>query len=281
MNRSPLNRPAIGLAVREENRLVLSDPLITAAEITFERADDPLRLTPYLDPDDFEHVSVHALKLSVASADPPRSDYIDALVAVAAENNAESISDHLGFTRNGDGGAEIGHFSICPFTQPALDTTCRNVDRVMQRIGDRRFYLENIAYFFRFEGTMSEATFLRRILESTGCGWLLDVTNVYANSLNFGFDPYEFIADVVPSADRLQMHLAGGYFNQKARMYVDSHSDPIPEAVWELYRFAVELAGDRLDAVFIERDQNFPDDAGWMDEVRRAHTLATCMGAAP
>ena len=32
--------PAIGYAIREQNRPILSDPSINAAEITFERADD-------------------------------------------------------------------------------------------------------------------------------------------------------------------------------------------------------------------------------------------------
>jgi uncharacterized protein (UPF0276 family) len=136
------------------------------------------------------------------------------------------------------------------------------------------FYLENIAYLFRFEGEMTEEEFLTRVLSSTGCGWLLDVTNVYANSLNFHFDPYDFIARVMPDASRVQMHLAGGFFDLDAGLYVDSHSHPIPSEVWQLYRFALEQAGERVRAVFIERDQNFPDDAGWRGEIRQARDIA-------
>ena len=63
--------PAIGYAIREQNRPILDDLNINAAEITFERADDPLRIDKYIRDQDFDHVSVHALKLSPASAEPP------------------------------------------------------------------------------------------------------------------------------------------------------------------------------------------------------------------
>ena len=108
----------------------------------------------------------------------------------------------------------------------------------------------------------------------TGCGWLLDVTNVYANGRNFGYDPYEFIANVLPIAERVQMHLAGGYWDSRSEFYIDSHSHPIPDEVWNLYRHALSLSRGKVDAVFIERDQEFPDEAGWRAEVRLARSIA-------
>jgi len=88
--------PGIGYALRENNRYILNDPAINAVEITFERADDPLRVDRYLGDQEFDHVGVHALKLSVASPDAPGLNYLESLLAIAEENNAESISDHLG-----------------------------------------------------------------------------------------------------------------------------------------------------------------------------------------
>ena len=269
-----MTTPAIGYAIREQNRPYLDDPAINAAEITFERADEPLRLDRYVQDADFEHVSVHALKLSVASAAPPNRRYMDALKAVALENGAASISDHLGFTRDGKNGVEMGHFATPPWTAPALSATCRNIDHIQQFFGDTRFYLETIAYLFNFEGSMTEAEFTSRVLQTTGCGWLLDVTNVYANATNFGFDPYEFISTVIPHASSIQMHLAGGFFDEQTEMYIDSHSHPIPEPVWDLYRFALCEGIGRVDTVFIERDQNFPDELGWRSEVRMARDIA-------
>jgi len=266
--------PGIGYAIREQNRPILDDPAINAAEITFERADDPLRIDRYIHDHDFDHVSVHALKLSVASPEPPNQKYLDALRAIAIENGAGSVSDHLGFTRDGDNGVEMGHFAPPPWTEPALTATCRNIEHIQRSLGDTRFYVETIACLFEFQGTMAESEFVSRMLRSTGCGWLLDVTNVYANATNFGFDPYDFITTVMPHADSVQMHLAGGFYDERSEMYIDSHSEPIPDAVWDLYRFSLEQARGKVDAVFIERDQNFPDEGGWRAEVRRVREIA-------
>ena len=71
--------PANGYALREQNRYILDDPAIDGVEITFERADEPLRVARYLDDLQFGYVSIHAMKISVGSPDPPRRDYLDAL----------------------------------------------------------------------------------------------------------------------------------------------------------------------------------------------------------
>lgn len=265
--------PTIGYALREQNRPILTDPAINACEITFERADDPLRVEKYLQDLDFDHVSIHALKLSVASADPPGEKYMKALKEIADENGADSISDHLGFTRNAHEGVEMGHFAPPPYTQQALDATVRNLDVIQNYFGDRRFYLENVAYLFEFDGEMSEQEFLTETLKRSGSGWLLDVTNVYANSVNFGYDPYEFIKGVMPHADSVQMHLAGGVYDEKVQKYIDSHSHPIPDDVFDLYRFSLEQGKGKINAIFIERDQEFPDEAGWRSEVKRVREI--------
>ena len=266
--------PAIGYALWEENLSLLGDPLLTGGEITFERVDDPLRLGRYLGGLDLAYISVHALNLSPASPEPPPRAYLDALLALAEENGAAAVSDHLGFTRDGGGGVEIGHFAPPPFTSAALDATCRNLDLIQSHFRSLPFYLENIAALFHFKGTMSEAEFLTRVLQRTGCGWLLDVTNLYANARNHGYDASAFLCQVVPAAPRLQIHLSGGYFDAEAGLYMDSHSRPVPDEVWGLYRQALELGRGKVDAVFIERDQDFPDEAGWRAEFRRAHGIA-------
>ncbi len=266
--------PAIGYGIRRENRKIQDDPAINGVEITFEHADEPLRTSRFLGMQNFDYVSVHALELSVTSPEGPPADYMAGMKAVAEENGAAAVSDHLGFTRDHNQGIGMGHFAPPPYSARALDATCRNIDRVQRYFGKLPFYLENIAYFFKFRGEMTEAEFLSGALARTGCGWLLDVTNVYANSLNHGYEPYEFIRQVMPVARRVQLHLAGGYFDEDAEMYFDSHSEPVPPEVWDLYRFSLELGRGKIDAVFIERDDNFPNEEGWRSEVRQARSIA-------
>jgi uncharacterized protein (UPF0276 family) len=266
--------PATGYALRDENRPYADDPAWTAVEIDFKRADHPLRTEHLLQGLEFDYVSVHTLELSVSSPEPPDVKYLDALVEVARENGARAITDHLGFTHAVKGGAGAGHVMAPPFTLAALDATCRNIEIIQRRLGDYKFYVENLAHFFAWRGEIDEITFMVRVLERTGCGLLLDVTNTYANQRNFSDDAGEFIRAVVPAADRVQMHLAGGYFDERWGRYIDSHSESIPEEVWALYDEALTLGRGKVDAVFIERDWKFPREAGWRNEVHRARRLA-------
>lgn len=266
--------PAIGYALWLDVRPALASPVVNATEITFERAEDPLGRPDPFDDAHLDYVSLHALRLSPASPEPPAAAYLDALLAMADEYGADAVSDHLGFTRDGSGGVELAHFAPPPFTAEALDATCRNLDLIQRRVRPRPFFLENIASLFHFRGTMTEADFLAGVLERTGCGWLLDVTNLYANARNHGFDAEAFLARVVPVAPRLQMHLSGGFYDAKAGRYIDSHSRPVPDEVWALYRHALTLARGKVEAVFLERDLDFPAEAEWLAEVGQARRIA-------
>lgn len=267
--------PAIGYALREQNRYILDDPAINAVEVTFERADDPLRVERYIgDEIDFDHVSVHALKVSPGSPDRPALHYLAALKAICEENGATSVSDHLGFTRDADDGVEMGHFAPVPMTVEALDICSRNLDYIIDYFSPLDFYLENISYLFRLEGTLREADFISKLLDRTGTGLLLDVTNVYVNAENFKFNARDFIAQVVEHAPRVQMHLAGGIFDERLKMHMDTHSHPIPDAVFDLYRYALEQGHGKVSSVFVERDQNYPGEEGWRSEIGRVKRIA-------
>ncbi|MBY0523083.1 MAG: DUF692 domain-containing protein [Gemmataceae bacterium] len=266
--------PATGYAMRDANRPYADERAWNGVEIDFQMASDPLRIEPYLTGLSFDYVSLHTLDLSIASPHAPARSYLDALVMVAEENGAVAISDHLGFTHGTPGGANVGHVMAPPCTEAALDATCRNIEIIQRHFGDRKFYVENLAHFFLMHGTMAEATFIRRMLERTGCGLLLDVTNAYANERNFGHNAEAFIREVVPAADRLQMHLAGGFLDARTAWYVDSHSEPVPAEVWRLYRLALELGRGKVDAAFIERDWNAPTEGGWRAEVRQVRRIA-------
>jgi uncharacterized protein (UPF0276 family) len=265
---------ALGYALRDANRPLAGALDWTGVEIDFSRADDPLRTAPYLADLRFDYVSLHTLELSVAGAEPPEDRYLDALLAVAEENGAVAITDHLGFTRGAISGAAAGHVMAPPWTIASLDATCRNINHIQRRFGKRKFFLENLAHFFELEGTIAEAEFFRLVLDNTGCGMLVDLTNLYANQRNFGTDALEFLDCVTPSADRIQVHLAGGYFHEKIGRYVDSHSEPVHEEVWRLLDRLVALAGPRIEAVFIERDWNFPATASqWQSDLSRARRI--------
>ncbi len=267
-------QPRIGFAMRTENRPLAGQADWTAVEIDFRRANQPLRVEPYLAGMHFPYVSLHTLELSIASPQPPSLSLLDTLKVVAEENGAQAISDHLGFNQGRAGGAKIGHVVAPPPTIEALDHVCRNLEYVQKVLQPYPVYIENLAHFFQLRGPLEEADFIRRMLDRTGCGLLFDVTNAYANEINFGDSTQHLMAAVIPVAAALQLHVAGGYFHAGFGRYIDSHSQPISPEIWELAKAGLLLATNGCDGIFIERDWDFPTHDGWRQELASAHQVA-------
>ena len=55
---------------------------------------------------------------------------------------------------------------------------------------------------------MGEAEFIHRIVTESGCHLLLDINNVYVNSFNHKYDPYDFLQKL-PLEKVSYMHIAG------------------------------------------------------------------------
>jgi len=128
--------------------------------------------------------------------------------------------------------------------------------------------LEYIANSFDPGGDLTEHEFLNAVLRNCGCDLLLDLHNVYANSLNFGCDPALLLREI--PLDRVkQIHIAGGSFANG--FYCDSHSTAVPDAVW----FLLEDVLAQMDspAVTLERDgpSAGPDDI--IDDLETAARL--------
>jgi uncharacterized protein (UPF0276 family) len=115
---------------------------------------------------------------------------------------------------------------------------------------------------------MTEWEFLSEIARRADCGILLDVNNVYVSAINHGFDPLEYLNGI--PADRVgQIHLAGHVEHEG--LLIDTHDQPVPEPVWDLYAEATLRFGAR--STMIERDANIPDFAVLEAEALRAETI--------
>jgi hypothetical protein len=115
---------------------------------------------------------------------------------------------------------------------------------------------------------MTEAEFFTQLTDATGCGVLLDVTNLYINSVNHHFDPVA-IMDDMPLGHLVQVHLAGGEW--RGDILADSHSHPVPEEVWELFSVLCQRA--TVKGAIIERDGNLGNFAALIEEVNRARAI--------
>jgi uncharacterized protein (UPF0276 family) len=210
---------------------------------------------------------VHGLDLSLGSADGCDAGYLKRLARVVEHAGAAWWSEHIAFTQAG--GIRFGHLAPLPFTNEALDTVCRNVERAQRRI-NAPLMLENISSALELPGEMPEAEFVSAIAERTGCGLLLDVTNLYTNAMNRGFTASDYL-EQIPRGTPVQLHFAGGFWDEGE--LIDSHSEPTPEPVWDVLRAAVERFDVR--AMILERDDNLPPIEDLIAELERARSLGT------
>ncbi|MEM9018630.1 MAG: DUF692 domain-containing protein, partial [Verrucomicrobiota bacterium] len=210
----------------------------------------------------------HGLSLSIGTVEPLNDVYLNTTKRFLEENHLEVFSEHLAFHRVD--GNDLTMFLAIPFEEVAISWVKQNYYAVRRFLG-RPFALENVTYAFPTPHcALSEATFLRRICEETDCTLLLDVTNVFNNAHNHGYDPYEFL-DQLPMDRVSQMHLAGGHQRPDGK-WEDSHSAPVMDGVWPLYETAVGLA-ENLGNVILERDSKLHPFDSVMADIRKAREI--------
>ena len=97
------------------------------------------------------------------------------------------------------------------------------------------------------------------------CDLLLDVNNIYVNSVNHRYDPYEFLQSL-PLDRAKYVHIAG-HFDEAEDLRVDTHGADVIDPVWALLDAAYECCGPL--PTLLERDFNFPPMAELLLEVDR------------
>jgi uncharacterized protein len=213
----------------------------------------------------------HGLALSLGSVEGLDRDYLERLRRIVERVNPPWWSEHIAFTRAG--GIDIGHLTPLPKSRQSLAVLRSNIRHAMDAI-QKPLILENITETIRFpQDHLDEASFLGQILDENECGLLLDVTNLYTNSVNLRFDPVQVLRRLPP--DRIvQLHFAGGHWD--GDYLVDSHSQSTPNEVWQLLEEVVKYAP--LCGIILERDERLPPIAELMDELRKARGIAVQHG---
>ena len=208
-------------------------------------------------------IVLHGVSMSIGSSDPLDRDYLLKLKRLAEDVKARWISDHLCWT----GTLGINSHDLLPL--PLNEQTLRHVaSRVIQvqDILERPLILENPSTYIGFkDASLSEPQFLRALTEQTGCGLLLDVNNVFVSCFNDGTDPLDYLADF-PFESVVQMHLAG--HQHCGSHIVDTHDQPVCDAVWELFRLAWQKTNGA--STLLEWDGDVPEFAVVHEEVLRA-----------
>jgi len=180
----------------------------------------------------------------------------------------EAWSEHLAFVRGG--GREIGHLAAPPRAAATLDGLTSNIARARAAIGAAPA-LENVATLIDPPGSdRDEPAWLGDAVAATGCDLLLDLHNLHANAVNFGFDAHDALARL-PLPRVGFVHVAGGRWIAApggGRRLLDDHMHDIPEPVFDLL-VALAARAPRPLTVILERDGGYLPVARLLDELAR------------
>jgi uncharacterized protein (UPF0276 family) len=207
----------------------------------------------------------HGLSLSIGSPDPLDINFVKNVKAFLDRHNILYYSEHLSYC---SGQGHLYDLMPIPFTEEAVKHVVERVKQV-QDIIERPLLLENVSYYAAPGQEMTEQEFTLSVLNESGCLMLLDVNNIYVNSINHGYDAEDFLA-AMPTGKIVYGHIAGHY-DEAEDLKIDTHGADVIEPVWQLLQKAYEIHG--VFPTLLERDFNIPPIKELLMEMEKIRTI--------
>ncbi len=201
----------------------------------------------------------HGLSLSIGSKDPLDEAFVRDIKDFLQTHQIRLYSEHLSYC------SHQGHLYDLlpiPFTGEAVDYVADRIRRV-QDILEQKIAIENVSYYAVPSHELSEIEFFNAVVEQADCDVLLDLNNIYVNSINHGYDPEDFLKSM-PGERIAYAHIAGHYV-AKEDFLIDTHGAAIVDPVWALLGQAYALFG--VFPTLLERDFNIPEVKELLSEV--------------
>jgi len=207
----------------------------------------------------------HGLSLSIGSSDPLDEEFIRNLKLFMHSHKIKFYSEHLSYCSH-DG--HLYDLMPIPFTEEAVHHVAKRIQRV-QDILEQKIAIENVSYYAAPGQEMSEIDFFNAVVTEADCDVLLDVNNIYVNSINHKYDAEDFLR-AIPAERISYAHIAGHYV-EADDFLVDTHGADIIDPVWELLNKAYELYG--VFPTLLERDFNIPSVKELINEVSTIRSI--------
>lgn len=213
-------------------------------------------------------LSIHGVGLSIGGEGPLDAAHLDRVADLVSRYEPAAFSEHLAWASHG--GRFHNDLLPLPYTPDTLARVCTHIDHVQSRL-NRRILLENPATYVEFsQSTLSETEFLSSVIARTGCGLLLDVSNVMVSCTNHGRDPWDTLT-ALPLSAVGEIHLAGYALDHDADgapLLIDAHDRAVADSVWALYQGVLQRTGPV--PTLIEWDNDVPPLPRLVDEAQRA-----------
>jgi uncharacterized protein (UPF0276 family) len=210
-------------------------------------------------------IVLHGLSLDIGGPDLIDVDLVESIKTLKSELDSPIYSEHLSYCA---AGGHLYDLLPVPFTEEAVHHVAARVRQVQDILGDT-IALENSSYYAQPHADMSEAAFIRAVLDESGCELLLDVNNIYVNAINHRYDPVEFL-DALPLERVRYIHVAGHY-DEAPDLKVDTHGADVIDPVWTLLAQAYRRLGPV--PTLLERDFNLPPLAELLQEVGQVRQI--------
>ncbi len=207
----------------------------------------------------------HGLSLSIGSTDPLDEDFVRNLKSFMQQHQIKFYSEHLSYC------SHQGHLydlMPIPFTAEAVQHVAKRIRRV-QDILEQKIAIENVSYYAAPGQEMSEIDFFNAVIAEADCDVLIDINNIYVNSVNHQYDAEQFL-QAIPAERISYAHIAGHYVEAEDFL-VDTHGAEVIDPVWQLLGKAYQLYG--VFPTLLERDFNIPSVAELQREVSTIQTI--------
>jgi uncharacterized protein len=201
----------------------------------------------------------HGLSLSIGSTDPLDMGLLADIKQFMQQHQIRRYTEHLSYC------SDRGHLydlMPIPFTEEAVRHVSQRIAQVQDFLGER-IAMENVSYYCAPQPQMSEIEFINAVVAEADCDLLLDVNNIYVNSINHRYDPYEFLYQL-PAEKAVYIHVAGHY-DEAEDLRVDTHGADVIDPVWQLLDAAYQRFG--VIPTLLERDFNIPEPEQLLAEV--------------
>ena len=207
----------------------------------------------------------HGLSLSLGSTDPLDEAFVRTVKQFMVEHGIKLYSEHLSYCSK-DG--HLYDLMPIPFTEEAVTHVVARIKRV-QDILEQRIAIENVSYYAAPGQELDEIDFFNAVVDAADCNVLLDINNIYVNSVNHGYDAEAFLK-AMPAHRIAYAHIAGHYVEAEDFL-VDTHGADVIDPVWKLLGKAYQLFG--VFPTLLERDFNLPPLEELLKEVDTIKTI--------